>query len=182
VLVTLATLTIATASTARPPTSSARLDAEDFQTLVLAGTSAPDSTPWPTFELAAPVPPIPIGDFEAPAREFEPRATPNQPTRGGSVAKPTYRRSGVASWYCKTGVSECHYSRSGGMYAAAGPALRVGDWRGRTVRACARGRCVKVTLIDWCECYGSRVIDLYSDAYRRLAALSSGTIRVTVTW
>jgi rare lipoprotein A (peptidoglycan hydrolase) len=68
------------------------------------------------------------------------------------------------------------------MYAAAGPALRVGDWRGRTVRVCANGTCLDVRLIDWCQCYGSRVIDLYSDAFRRLAPLSEGTISVTVSW
>jgi rare lipoprotein A (peptidoglycan hydrolase) len=27
-----------------------------------------------------------------------------------------------------------------------------------------------------------RVIDLYSDAFRRLAPLSQGTVRVTVSW
>ncbi len=90
--------------------------------------------------------------------------------------------SGTASWYCLSGVSACHYQYSGGMYAAAGPALRVGSWRGRTVRVCSGGRCVNVKLIDWCQCYGTRVIDLYSDAFRRLGSLNSGTIRVTVSW
>jgi rare lipoprotein A (peptidoglycan hydrolase) len=68
------------------------------------------------------------------------------------------------------------------MYAAAGPLLRVGDWRGRVVRVCGNGRCVTVKLIDWCACPGSRVIDLYSDAFQRLAPLSEGTIQVTVSW
>jgi rare lipoprotein A (peptidoglycan hydrolase) len=68
------------------------------------------------------------------------------------------------------------------MYAAAGPGLRVGDWRGRVVRVCGNGRCVTVKLIDWCACPGSRVVDLYSDGFQRLAPLSSGTIQVTVTW
>ncbi len=79
-------------------------------------------------------------------------------------------------------MSACHHAYPGGMYAAAGPALRVGDWRGRTVTVCRGGSCVRVKLVDWCQCYGSRVIDLYSDAFRQLAPLSSGTISVTVTW
>jgi rare lipoprotein A (peptidoglycan hydrolase) len=41
---------------------------------------------------------------------------------------------------------------------------------------------VNVKLIDWCQCYGTRVIDLYSDAFRQLGSLSSGTLRVTVSW
>jgi rare lipoprotein A (peptidoglycan hydrolase) len=68
------------------------------------------------------------------------------------------------------------------MYAAAGPGLRVGNWRGRAVRVRGNGRCVTVKLIDWCACPGSRVIDLYSDAFQRLAPLNSGTVQVTVTW
>jgi hypothetical protein len=90
--------------------------------------------------------------------------------------------SGTASWYCQPGVSACHYQYPGGYYAAAGPALRVGDWRGRAVRVCGAGGCVTVRLIDWCQCYGTRVIDLYSDAFRAIAPLSSGTTRVTVSW
>ena len=88
----------------------------------------------------------------------------------------------VASWYCKPGVSACHYQYSGGMYAAAGPALRVGDWRGRTVTVCGSGNCVNVKLMDWCACGSGRVIDLYSDAFSRLAPLSSGTLSVRVSW
>jgi rare lipoprotein A (peptidoglycan hydrolase) len=90
--------------------------------------------------------------------------------------------SGAASWYCQTGVSACHYQYAGGYYAAAGPALRVGNWRGRAVRVCGGGGCVTVRLIDWCQCHGTRVIDLYSDAFRQIAPLSSGTTRVTVSW
>jgi rare lipoprotein A (peptidoglycan hydrolase) len=174
-------------STARPPTASVTLDPEDFQSLVLPEAAAPAATPWPSFELAAPASPVPIGDFQEQERDFGPRATPNQPERASSILKPPpkpkHSRRGTASWYCRTGVSECHYQYSGGMYAAAGPALRVGDWRGRTVLACASGRCVYVRLVDWCECpSGNRVIDLYSDAYRRLAPLSTGTVGVTVYW
>ena len=101
---------------------------------------------------------------------------------GGASVGSGNQVSGSASWYCQPGVSACHYQYSGGFYAAAGPALRVGDWRGRAVRVCGGGGCVTVRLIDWCQCYGTRVIDLYSDAFRQIAPLSSGTTRVTVSW
>ena len=88
--------------------------------------------------------------------------------------------SGKASWYCGGG-SRCTRGYPGGLYAAAGPALRTGDWRGRRVTVCSSGRCVKVKLIDFCAC-PSRVIDLYRDAFARLAAPSRGVIRVSVSW
>jgi rare lipoprotein A (peptidoglycan hydrolase) len=68
------------------------------------------------------------------------------------------------------------------MYAAAGPALRVGDWRDRWVTVTSGGRSVRVQLVDWCACSGVRVIDLYSSAFEQLAPLSRGVIPVTVTW
>ena len=68
------------------------------------------------------------------------------------------------------------------MYAAAGAELRKGDWRGRTVTVCAGSDCIRVTLIDWCACEGNRVIDLYGDAFRRLAPLGEGVIPVVVRW
>ena len=82
------------------------------------------------------------------------------------------------------GVSRCARTHNGGLYAAAGSELRIGDWRGRRVRVCnvSNDRCVRVTLIDWCACKGARVIDLYSDAFRRLAPLDRGIIKVTVRW
>lgn len=185
-MVALATLSGAAVSTARPPTASVTLEPGDFQPLVLRGAASPTGTPWPSFELAAQASPVPIGDFQEPEREFGPRVTPNQPTRAGAVIKapprPKHARQGTASWYCRVGVSACHHRYASGLYAAAGPGLRVGNWRGRTVRVCAGDRCVRVKLIDWCQCHSSRVIDLYSDAYRRLAPLSSGTTRVTVAW
>ena len=79
-------------------------------------------------------------------------------------------------------MSSCHHSYPGGMYAAAGSELRIGNWRGRQVKVCSGGDCIWVRLIDWCACGGARIIDLYSDAFRRLAPLNSGVIRVTVSW
>jgi rare lipoprotein A (peptidoglycan hydrolase) len=41
---------------------------------------------------------------------------------------------------------------------------------------------VVVTLIDFCQCPGGRLLDLYSDAFERLGPLSRGVLKVTVTW
>lgn len=90
--------------------------------------------------------------------------------------------SGRASWYCGAG-SRC--TRGYGpstLSAAAGAALRTGDWRGRLVRVCSGDRCVRVRLVDWCFCGSGRVIDLYRSAFSRLASPSRGVIRVTVSW
>ena len=134
--------------------------------------------------------PAPIVDFSDAARSFAPRPTPNQPSAARTERKgwPQFRASatghhasGTATWYCKTGVSVCTSGYPGGMYAAAGPALRVGNWRGRVVRVCGNGRCVNVKLIDWCACGGSHIIDLYGDAMQQLAP-GSGALRVTVRW
>lgn len=89
--------------------------------------------------------------------------------------------AGTASWYCGNG-SPCTRGYPGGLYAAAGPALRVGDWRGRSVQVCRLSTCIRVRLIDWCACPNGRVLDLYADAFRRLAPLSQGLVKVTVTW
>jgi rare lipoprotein A (peptidoglycan hydrolase) len=140
--------------------------------------------------LAPTTPPERISDFAVNARTFAPRPTPGQGAVAKSVAKsvawpfhPTGRKTGgSATWYCKTGSSACASGYPGGMYAAAGPELRVGAWRGRVVRVCSGGDCIVVKLIDWCACGGSHVIDLYSDAFRRLAPLSSGALKVTVSW
>lgn len=78
--------------------------------------------------------------------------------------------SGTASWY-RWHVGE----------AAAGPALRRGDWRGRIVTVCA-ARCIRVRLTDWCQCYGARLIDLDARSFAQLAPLSAGLVRVQITY
>jgi hypothetical protein len=99
---------------------------------------------------------------------------------GGRIGGSAIR--GLASWYCRAGVSICHYqypdTRGFDAYAAAGPRLReaIGNWRGRIVSVNG----VRVKLVDWCQCYkGERhekVIDLYYDVFRRVG----GT--VTIRW
>jgi rare lipoprotein A (peptidoglycan hydrolase) len=128
-----------------------------------------------------PVPAVrdsPRPDVEQPSPvAVKPRATPKPQIVQRATGT---HRTGTASWYCGHG-SACHHSYPGGLYAAAGPALRVGSWRGRTVIVRAGGRSVAVRLIDWCAC-PRRIIDLYSDAFIRLAPLSRGVLKVTVTW
>jgi rare lipoprotein A (peptidoglycan hydrolase) len=83
---------------------------------------------------------------------------------------------GYATWYDAPSKHD----------AAAGPLLRerLGDWRGRWVTVSSGGKNVTVRLTDWCAC-GSRhgsptLIDLDDQAFRELAPLSRGVIRVTV--
>lgn len=108
---------------------------------------------------------------------IRPATHPPAPTVGVEDIAPTSSSSsGVASWFA-TGPD--------GLYGAAGPALRHGDWRGRRVRVTAGARSVVVTLNDWCAC-GPRhgrltLLDLSDEAFRRLAPLSRGILRVTVT-
>jgi Lytic transglycolase len=94
----------------------------------------------------------------------------------------TRKVKGIATWFCLPGVSACTSGYRGGMYAAAGSELRIGNWRGRTVKVCGNGNCIYVKLIDWCACGGSRIIDLYHDAFSALASPSRGGIGVTVSW
>jgi len=89
--------------------------------------------------------------------------------------------SGIASWYCGGGSACTRGYPEGTLAAAAGPALRVGDWRGRIVKVCGNGRCVKVSLVDFCAC-PRRVIDLYRGAFSKLASPSRGVLRVSISW
>ncbi len=195
-VVALVTLSAASLSSATGPNPPAALDGTAFR--LIAGSDL-SNTAAKLPEPAASRGPAPvIADFAIPVRSFAPRPEPNLAVAPRLAATPkpkpkpapafqaapdgSVRASGIASWYCKPGVSICHHAYPGGMYAAAGPKLRVGNWRGRVVRVCGNGSCVTVKLIDWCACGGGRVIDLYSDAFRRLAPLSRGTVRVTVSW
>jgi hypothetical protein len=114
------------------------------------------------------------------APSIPPTPTPSpkpttRPTRQPTTAGQVVVSSGLATWY----------NNGPGFYGAAGPALRKGNWRGRAVIVCHSGRCVKVRLTDWCAC-GPRhgvqtVIDLSPAAFRALAPLSRGIIKVEVS-
>jgi rare lipoprotein A (peptidoglycan hydrolase) len=179
-------------SVGRQPTPVAEFDPSAFTVIV-----PPETTE--TTEVAAVAPTI--TDFRNEAALVS-RVTPElvQPrhrfVRKGVRASASARRvsgpvaavgsghkvRGIATWYCLPGVSTCTSGHRGGMYAAAGSELRIGNWRGRHVKVCGNGNCIVVTLIDWCACGGSRIIDLYHDAFSRLASPSSGGLGVTVSW
>ena len=144
--------------------------------------------PFPTYD-AIPPSPTPIAglhDYASPLRSA-PTATPiptERPRpRATAAPRPTKHNDtlgGYATWFA-TGPD--------GLYAAAGPSLRqaIGShWRGSHVLVCGVSgtRCVEVVLNDWCAC-GSRrgyatVLDLSDEAFRYLAPLSRGVIRVAV--
>lgn len=184
---------LSTAATARPTAQPRVPSPLEFRPITIAdtidgvgaGKTAPDA-----IVVAPTTTPESISDFTIEARTFAPRPEPVQASQPKVVAKAVgwrfhstgHRAGGSATWYCKTGTSVCASGYPGGMYAAAGPELRVGAWRGRVVRVCSGGSCITVKLIDWCACGGSHVIDLYSDAFRRLAPLSAGALKVTVSW
>ena len=67
------------------------------------------------------------------------------------------------------------------MYAAAGPALRGGNWRGRLVTVSTRRASVTVKLVDSCQCPNGRLLDMYVAAFSGLGPLSAGLLDVTVT-
>lgn len=118
-----------------------------------------------------------------------PSLRPFYEVKGSSIISGRHSISGQASWYCKVGVSPCHYRYPDGpgldRYAAAGPGLReamCGDqtsdcWRGRTVTV--NGESIR--LVDWCQCRrgeaGEKLIDLYWDAWVLTAAKGGVTIR-----
>lgn len=120
---------------------------------------------------------------------LQPSATPKR------VYAATGRRQvrGIASFYCSPGAP--YYSRCTVGYpadsavAAAGPALRVGQWRGRWVTVCypdcARPAvAVQVRLVD-CNCGpNANLIDLYGGIFAQLApgGLGQGVMEVEVTW
>ena len=103
------------------------------------------------------------------------------PAAGLALPDTSTSVSGTASWFCGGGSACTRGYPPGQLVAAAGPALRVGDWRGRIVKVCSSGRCVRVALVDFCAC-PRRVIDLYRSAFSRLASPSRGVLRVEVTW
>lgn len=188
-------LSAATLSVGRQPGPSLSIDQSAFTVVVPPGAGAEADgrvtlradTPITDFRADAASPGRATPIVQTPTRVVIPRASPRPVglnTGGPRPAPPAsgHRVRGRASWYCLPGVSRCTSGYRGGLYAAAGSELRIGKWRGRTVRVCGNGKCVSVKLIDWCACGGSRIIDLYSDAFRRLAPPSVGTVAVTVTW
>ena len=134
----------------------------------------PDGEPAPTLSAYdLPRPPL---TAQAPS----PTATGTRPapTQTLRTAIPPEPLTGPASWF-----------RSPAGVSAAGPRLRAAigsGWRGTHVKVCSGSRCVRTVLGDWCQCYRGedreRIIDLDDGVFSKLAPLSRGLQKVTVTW
>lgn len=126
-----------------------------------------------------------------PARNPDRTAAPSSPAPGPSSAtgtRPaTTKRPATVkpSRALLRGVATWHATGRDGMYGAAGPLLRraLGShWRGTRVTVCHASRCTRIVLNDWCLCSRDRrLVDLSDEAFRRLAPLSRGVVRVTVS-
>ena len=162
----------------------------------------PSATPTPTI---APVVDTVVGPVLPPAggrRESTQQPTVRPRVSSKLPSSPASRTSikGLATWYCKAGRSVCHHKypdkRGPDLYAAAGSEIRIGDWRGRTVRVCRSDGlpvlnpktrqfvdCLPIKLVDWCACKGNRIIDLYWDAFDAMNRRGeTGGVKVTVAW
>lgn len=146
---------------------------------VVTSWPSPEGEQQPTGAASPAAPAVPPRPSPARTRrpsvrgtEVPPSPSPSPKRVAAAGIKPVV--SGVASWYATGGP---------GVYGAAGPALRVGNWRGSLVTVCVvGGRCVALRLTDWCQCLGTRVIDLSLDAVHVLGLDPSlGLYRVTVT-
>lgn len=155
--------------------------------VILAGCATPRPAapnPEPGRQTEAPQPSVTVGSAGASADVESGGASPMPalPPTGAAtvpvVSMPATTLRGIASWYCLPGRSPCTVGfPADGAYAAAGPALRVGAWRGRVVRVNG----IDVRLIDWCAC-PERIIDLYAGVFAQLAPLSAGLVTVEVEW
>jgi hypothetical protein len=158
------------------------------------------SAPRPSQDVAPATTGAPLGDSRVPSSSAafdgqasssgappSPTAAPAQPI----AAAPAFVRSGVASWYCnfdavRGPVSPCTANITDGPgfdgWIAAGPALRVGEWRDREVIVFGPAGYSTATIVDFCACPG-RLVDLYADLFLAVCGpLSMGICEVSVTW
>lgn len=139
-------------------------------------------SPIESFVIVEPKEPIrrtkPVIERVAPEPKFELKSTPK--AKNHTVPVSGHKLSGVASWYCKTGTSICTRGHAGGLYAAIRKDLLF--LRGRYITVTHGGNSIKVRVMD-CNCGPhANLIDLYSDAFRKLAPLGAGRIKVTISW
>jgi len=84
---------------------------------------------------------------------------------------------GQATWFASLGSW---------YYGAAGPKLRAAmgpNYLGRFVQVCHLHSCIVVKLVTSCACQpDTRLLDLSSLAFSRLAPLGVGVISVEVSW
>lgn len=171
-----------------PPSEPSKVPDEAFRPVILPTEHPPI---WDFAVTPAPTRPQPHVDQPKPQVAVVPTPTPKATHRATSAGS-AHALSGMASWYCKAGVSVCHYQYPDGAgfdaYAAAGPRLRAAIcgtassdcWRGRAVTVNG----IRVRLIDWCQCFkgeaSEKIIDLYWDVAHALDIGGEG--RVTIRW
>ncbi len=111
-------------------------------------------------------------------------AEPVSPTNAPVANVSPGRLSGLMSWFCGHGSPCTTGYAAPGAFAAAGPVLRAAlgpDWRGRAVTVSVGGRSVVVTLVDWCGCLGTRLLDGYASVWAALGLdLRAGLVTVEV--
>jgi rare lipoprotein A (peptidoglycan hydrolase) len=120
------------------------------------------------------------------AHEPTPRATPD--TAGVGSAPETVDTlsgdiafamiGGKATWYCGNGSPCTSGYGPADLVAAIDPSTGIG--KGARLIVHHGNRHVTVQVVDVCACGGSRVIDLTSGAFSRLAPLSRGVIDVAI--
>lgn len=156
--------------------------AASMSTSVPVPTTAPRPPSTPSVELEPPE--GRRGGELVPAPTASPTAQPHQakpqPTR---TARPT-SIAGTATYYCNKDatrgpLSRCTRGHPDGLYAAISPDLAF--LTGKTVRVSYGASYVDVVIID-CNCRATRSIDLYADAFVRLAPLTLGRLHVTLSW
>lgn len=195
------------------------VDTSGHDPLRYAPVAPSEFTPWPTEPVpvrpvrVSPVAAVEVYDVPVqreaspPHRAPQPvavrsvprKATPKASTHKARPARVRTARAsgpqvrGVATYYCWPGghpPSPCMAAHpNGGMYAAAGPALRAAMcgsstsecWRGKTVSVTGPKGTQTVTLSDWCACSGGHLIDLYHDVLVIVTDSPWGAT-VTVRW
>ena len=171
-------------------TATAKALALTMAAMMLVGCGVARGTPQTAY-VAPRGPFLPLPEHRRipfPAATPSPFAAPAvpDPTLPPPVVSPVIR--GRATWYCNTShpevvLSACPHGMTGGMFAAAGPALQAWlgtGWRGMRVQVCA-GVCVQVTLVDSCGGGCQSLIDLFYDPFSQLAPLSRGVLSVTIS-
>ena len=157
-----------------------------------SGRSGVPASPSKPAELPAGTPGVRVAMTQAGPRPSGVRVTRHNAPQGRNAPRSASKRpevvsEGVASWFCEPGRSPCTRGYpSEGMYAAAGPGLRVGNWRGSFVTFCTVTRypvipsCREVQLVDFCRC-PNRLVDLYASVWHELGVgLWRGTVTVSV--
>jgi hypothetical protein len=159
-------LFLAAQSTAKEPHIYAPLPDDTFTPVIV------DKIPEPTATLL----PRPVPTAK-PVVVIKPTSPPVKIIPKGN------KLSGIASWYCKPGVSRCTYTHpSGGYYAAIRKDLL--ELMGKYILVCAvgTGKCVTVKIID-CNCgKNANLIDLYWDSFNAISNPSLGRVEVTLKW